>query len=99
LSYIKPKIGTPCQGYDCKCKENPNMAKHTHHRDGNHKNNNPDNLIYLCVSCHRKEHIDYYDDDNPLIRSRDLCDDLQKQKIGYRLTAGFNMMNGNSFNE
>lgn len=27
-----------------------------HHKDGNCKNNNPDNLILLCRSCHNKHH-------------------------------------------
>lgn len=26
-----------------------------HHKDGNHGNNNPDNVITLCPSCHKKE--------------------------------------------
>lgn len=32
--------------------------KHTvvHHKDGNRKNADPDNLIRLCRSCHAKEH-------------------------------------------
>jgi len=27
-----------------------------HHRDGNHKNNDPANLASLCANCHRLEH-------------------------------------------
>jgi hypothetical protein len=27
-----------------------------HHIDGNHENNNPDNLLVLCVNCHREAH-------------------------------------------
>ncbi len=28
-----------------------------HHKDGNHKNNNIDNLVLLCPNCHRTETI------------------------------------------
>lgn len=28
----------------------------THHKDGNHNNNHPDNLEILCPTCHQKEH-------------------------------------------
>lgn len=28
-----------------------------HHKDRNHKNNNPDNLETLCALCHRLEHL------------------------------------------
>jgi len=31
-------------------------AKDVHHIDGNHRNNNPQNLTRLCRSCHMKEH-------------------------------------------
>lgn len=27
-----------------------------HHRDHNHSNNNPSNLVTLCANCHRLEH-------------------------------------------
>lgn len=27
-----------------------------HHIDGDHKNNNPDNLMTLCANCHRLYH-------------------------------------------
>ena len=27
-----------------------------HHQDGNHKNNNPENLILLCYTCHKRFH-------------------------------------------
>jgi 5-methylcytosine-specific restriction endonuclease McrA len=34
-----------------------------HHLDGNHKNNNPENLVFLCRKCHNtKAHI--YERDN-----------------------------------
>lgn len=48
------------------CEENKDVSKcfecssnvniHIHHIDHNHDNNNPNNLIPLCKSCHCKEH-------------------------------------------
>ncbi len=32
------------------------MLLHIHHKDGNHDNNNKDNLIPLCPTCHGKVH-------------------------------------------
>jgi len=29
---------------------------HIHHKDGNHKNNDKENLVSLCASCHQKIH-------------------------------------------
>ena len=31
-------------------------APHIHHLDGNHKNNDPNNLILVCPSCHKTFH-------------------------------------------
>ena len=28
-----------------------------HHKDHNHKNNDPDNLEWICANCHRLEHM------------------------------------------
>lgn len=30
---------------------------HIHHMDGNHQNNDPSNLIPLCPTCHKIEHL------------------------------------------
>jgi hypothetical protein len=27
-----------------------------HHKDGNHNNNDPSNLLILCATCHRETH-------------------------------------------
>jgi len=29
---------------------------HIHHKDGNHKNNSPNNLISICPTCHSRIH-------------------------------------------
>jgi len=31
-----------------------------HHKDSNHKNNNVDNLEFLCPNCHRTETLDLW---------------------------------------
>lgn len=43
--------GYKCSG--CGCTEG---LLHVHHVDGNHDNNNIDNLVVLCISCHGKIH-------------------------------------------
>ena len=86
--------------YNCKCqnRECPNIAQNIHHKDRNKSNNSPDNLVWLCASCHRREHINAVDDDVEIFRSRDTVDYFQPQKVGFRLIAGFNMLRDN-FNE
>lgn len=46
-------------GYSCKLCGRPQESKahDVHHIDENKKNCNPTNLITLCKSCHRKQHI------------------------------------------
>ena len=34
----------------------PSYGVHTHHIDGNRRNNNSKNLVTLCPKCHRKVH-------------------------------------------
>lgn len=52
--YIREKFDNKC----CECgwdKVNPvtgNSPLEVHHKDGNYKNNNEDNLILLCPNCH-----------------------------------------------
>jgi hypothetical protein len=46
-----PSLGT-CER--CGLKE----AKHRHHIDENTKNNDRENILFLCPGCHRKEHRD-----------------------------------------
>ncbi len=31
-------------------------AIHTHHKDGNHSNNDQNNLVVLCANCHAEAH-------------------------------------------
>ncbi len=47
-----------------------NRRLHVHHIDGNGLNNNLDNLITLCVPCHRRAHSPNFTD---LGRSRKPC--------------------------
>jgi len=35
-----------------------------HHKDGNHSNNNPDNLQWLCHNCHVRKHNRYIPESN-----------------------------------
>jgi len=83
-----PKYQCKCNNLNCK-----NPADVIHHKDKNRKNNTKDNLVYLCTSCHRKEHIDYTNEDSVLFRANDTVDYFQPHKVGYRLKAGFNMLN------
>ena len=39
----------------CEICGKPN-ARDVHHKDGNYQNNNPDNLMRICRSCHNKQH-------------------------------------------
>lgn len=44
---MKPKICEICK---------KRQVHHEHHKDGNHKNNKPENLQYLCTLCHAEIH-------------------------------------------
>ena len=76
--------------YQRKCEEPGcrNPASNIHHKDRNRKNNTKDNLVYLCPSCHSKEHPS-----NVRARSFDMVDYLHPHRIGDRLRTGFNMLN------
>lgn len=39
-------------GVPCNITEYPEMFLHVDHLDGNHDNNDPDNLMTLCPTCH-----------------------------------------------
>jgi len=58
-----------------------NDAKHVHHKDRNHFNNDPNNLMFLCPSCYSKEHAE--DENSPGNRLRDLVDDSNISFIHY----------------
>ena len=40
-----------------KCEECNRVPKHKHHKNSNPLNNSPENVQFLCNSCHRKKHI------------------------------------------
>ena len=41
---------------ECNVCEKTFFLLHIHHKDGNHSNNNKENLIAVCSSCHKKIH-------------------------------------------
>lgn len=50
------KIAFECYGYGC-CVCGKTTGKiEVHHIDGNHNNDNPENLAPLCTGCHNKAH-------------------------------------------
>lgn len=50
---IMERDGYSCQGKDCRKKQ---PVLNVHHIDENPQNDNPENLITLCSSCHRRAH-------------------------------------------
>ncbi len=55
-----------CQSQSCSvsCRENPSLL-HLHHRNGNPSDNNPENLIVLCVDCHSNQPLHSHMKGNP----------------------------------
>lgn len=52
------RYASTCQ--DCKLESEPGplfWMLCIHHLDGNHDNNDPDNLMLLCNGCHTRRHI------------------------------------------
>lgn len=49
----------PNECYFCGREEIDGYKNDIHHKDGNHQNNNPENLMKLCRSCHKKLHYLY----------------------------------------
>jgi len=49
---MKARKAIICQ----ECKEDI-VYSHVHHKDHDHSNNAPDNLITLCPKCHSAEHM------------------------------------------
>lgn len=46
-----------CEDPNCKAIiDYPEAQLHVHHKDCNHSNNKPSNLITLCANCHAKAH-------------------------------------------
>lgn len=85
------KSGRNIKGYGIKCQSSAfckNEAKHLHHKDGNHSNNDKSNHIYLCVSCHAKSHNWERE-----TRTFDTCDVIGNNHYADRLEWGFNMTN------
>ena len=77
------------------CKYCNELAVNIHHIDRNRKNNDLNNLVHLCVSCHKKEHNDGIDDESSQYRIRDLCDLYKDNTMGYRLMEGYFLLNEN----
>ena len=50
------KIANRCQCEQCGCSYSVYDSFELHHKDGDRTNNSPDNLIWLCNSCHKKAH-------------------------------------------
>jgi 5-methylcytosine-specific restriction endonuclease McrA len=48
------KIPLECKG----CGISDNRVLIVHHKDGNRKNNNTDNLEWLCCNCHAISHTE-----------------------------------------
>lgn len=45
------------EGTKCGCGINEIYLLQIHHKDGNHNNNEPDNLEVVCANCHIKRHL------------------------------------------
>ena len=41
----------------CKVEDGPHAVIHKHHINGNHDDNRPENLIFLCANCHMTLHF------------------------------------------
>jgi len=53
-----------------KCQECKAVGSiNVHHKDENRRNNLPENLITLCVSCHRRRHLDKLQQDRGAYKS------------------------------
>lgn len=55
--YKEYNLDTKC--YFCGKEETESCINDIHHKDGNHQNNSPENLMKLCRSCHKKLHYLY----------------------------------------
>jgi 5-methylcytosine-specific restriction endonuclease McrA len=51
------------ESLQCKLCGSTSSTIDVHHLDGNHKNNDLNNLIFLCRSCHMKKAHTYFKDD------------------------------------
>jgi hypothetical protein len=97
-NYIVMKLSRFGYGKKCQEKGCGNIATVCHHLDSDRSNNDPLNLRYICKSCHQRAHA-WDKEDSAITRSHDGVDDIQAQRTGFRLTAGFNMLYSNAHND
>jgi hypothetical protein len=80
------------KGFKCQNKRCENPADELHHKDRNHKNNDKNNLIYLCKSCHGKEHV-YIDREKPECFTFDAFKEMSDKREGFRIIEGYRRLN------
>ena len=68
------------------------LKTNIHHKDRNHSNNDPTNLKKLCRRCHGREHG--WEGREGSSHSFNLLDETGEHRMGWRLTEGFKLLNG-----
>lgn len=67
---------------------------HRHHKDWNHSNDDPKNLIRICAICHGKEHGEMNAEN--LIGNIDTVHEMAEYRYGFRLLYGHQLLETNS---